>query len=42
MELQHYQRTFTPLLYGVGIAVILALLLKETGSAVRNPAGASR
>jgi MFS family permease len=22
MELQHYQRTFTPLLYGVGIAVI--------------------
>jgi MFS family permease len=42
MELQHYQRTFTPLLYGVGIAIILALLLKETGSAVRNPAGASR
>jgi MFS family permease len=42
MELQHYQRTFTPLLYGVGIAVILALLLKETGSAVRNPAGPSR
>ena len=42
MELQHYQRTFTPLLYGVGIAVILALLLKETGSAVRHPTGASR
>jgi MFS family permease len=42
MELQHYQRTFTPLLYGVGIAVILALLLKETGSAVRSSAGASR
>jgi MFS family permease len=42
MELEHYQRTFKPLLYGVGIAVILALLLKETGSAVRNPAGASR
>jgi MFS family permease len=42
MELEHYQRTFTPLLYGVGIAVILALLLKETGSAVRHPTGASR
>ena len=42
MELQHYQRTFTPLLYGVGIAVILALLLKETGSAVHHPTGASR
>jgi MFS family permease len=42
MALQHYQKTFTPLLYGVGIAIILALLLKETGSAVRNPAGASR
>jgi MFS family permease len=42
MELQHYQKTFTPLLYGVGIAIILSLLLRETGSAVRKPAGASR
>ena len=39
MELQHYQRTFAPLLYGVAIAIILALLLKETGSAVQNPVG---
>ncbi len=34
-ELQHYQTTFVPLLYGVGIAMLLTLLLKETGSAVR-------
>jgi len=32
MELSHYQAAFTPLLYGVIIAVILTLLLKETGS----------
>jgi MFS family permease len=36
LQLQHYQRAFTPLLFGVGIAIILALLLKETGSAVRT------
>lgn len=36
LDLHHYQVTFAPLLYGVGIAVILALLLKETGPAVRN------
>lgn len=36
MELSHYQAAFTPLLYGVIIAVILTLLLKETGS--RAPA----
>jgi MFS family permease len=34
-ELQDYQTTFVPLLYGVGIAILLTLLLKETGSAVR-------
>jgi MFS family permease len=33
--LEHYQTTFQPLLYGVGLAIVLALLLKETG-----PAGA--
>jgi MFS family permease len=27
----HYQATFTPLLYGVGIAMLLTLLLRETG-----------
>ena len=36
MELAHYQWTFMPLLLGVAIAIILALLLKETGPAVRR------
>ena len=37
MELQHFQTTFSPLLYGVAIAVLLTLLLlKETGPAVRE------
>ncbi len=35
MELGHYQAAFVPLLYGVAAAVVLALLLKETGPAVR-------
>jgi MFS family permease len=34
-ELSHYQATFYPLLYGVLLALVLTLLLKETG-----PAGA--
>jgi MFS family permease len=43
MELKHYQTAFEPLLYGVVIAIILSLLLKETGSAVRrSPSGATR
>ena len=37
MELQHFQTTFSPMLYGVAIAVLLTLLLlKETGPAVRE------
>lgn len=36
MELVHYQQAFMPLLLGVGIATVLTLLLKETGSAVRR------
>ena len=32
-ELGHYQTTFQPLLYGVILAIVLTLLLKETGSA---------
>jgi len=36
MELRHYQTAFVPLLYGVGIAIILSLFLKETGTAVRT------
>jgi MFS family permease len=35
MELQHYRAAFSSLLYGVAIAIVLSLLLKETGSAVR-------
>jgi len=35
-ELSHYQATFSPLLYGVGIAIVLALLLRETGPAARQ------
>ena len=38
MGLGHYQTTFTPMLYGVAVAILLALLLKETGAAARaNP-----
>ena len=32
--LEHYQTTFQPLLYGVGAAIALTFVLKETGSAV--------
>jgi hypothetical protein len=38
MGLEHYQTAFEPLVYGVGLAILLTLVLKETGSAVR-PAG---
>jgi MFS family permease len=31
-ELEHYQAAFSPLLYGVALAVLLTLLLKETGT----------
>jgi MFS family permease len=37
-SLEHYQMTFQPLLYGVALAILLTLMLKETGSAVRAPA----
>ena len=36
MQVEHFQSTFTPLLYGVVIAIILTLLLKETGPVVRS------
>jgi MFS family permease len=36
MELEHFQTTFTPLLFGVALAIFLTLLLKETGPAVRE------
>ena len=33
MSLEHYQSAFSPLLYGVALAVGLTLLLRETGTA---------
>jgi MFS family permease len=35
-ELAHYQQAFAPLLYGVGLAIVLTLLLRETGAAGRS------
>jgi len=39
-ELSHYQAAFAPLVVGVGLAVALALFLKETGTAARTTAAA--
>jgi MFS family permease len=37
MDVQHFQTTFAPLLYGVAVAVLMTLLLlKETGPAARE------
>ena len=33
--LEHYQSAFEPLLYGIALAIVLTLLLKETGQAAR-------
>jgi MFS family permease len=35
--LEHYRTTFLPLLYGVGLAIVLAFALKETGPAAKAP-----
>jgi MFS family permease len=35
-DLEAYQTTFEPLLYGVGLAIVLTLLLKETGPAAQR------
>ena len=35
-ELAHYQTTFLPLLFGVGVAIVLSFLLKETGPIVQH------
>ena len=40
-ELAHYQLTFAPLMYGVALAIVLTLILKETGPAVRPRAPVS-
>jgi hypothetical protein len=39
--LVHYQAAFSPMLFGVGLAVLLTLVLKETGAGVR-PASVPR
>lgn len=36
--LGHYQETFQPLLYGVALAFVLTLFLRETGPAAKRPA----
>ena len=36
MSLEHYQAGFAPLLYGVGLALILTCFLKETGAAAKD------
>jgi MFS family permease len=36
LGLEHYQVTFAPLLFGVALAIIITLLLKETGPAARQ------
>jgi MFS family permease len=36
MEQEHFMLTFVPLLFGVVIAIVLAFILKETGTAVRK------
>jgi MFS family permease len=42
MQLAHYQTTFAPMLGGVALAILLTLVSKETGPAVRpTPLGAT-
>ena len=38
-SLEHYQTTFQPMLYGVALAIVFTVLLKETGPAVRPAHG---
>lgn len=40
MTIDHYQAAFLPLLYGVALAFVLTLVLKETGPAARREAPA--
>ncbi|HYX45737.1 MAG TPA: MFS transporter [Sphingomicrobium sp.] len=37
-ELPHYQEAFQPLLYAVGLAILLTFALRETGTKARPPA----
>ena len=36
-DITHYQVTFLPLLFGVALAIVLTLLLRETGPRARKP-----
>ena len=38
MTLEHYQTAFVPMLYGVALALVLTLILKETGPAAARQA----
>ena len=38
LELQHFQHAFRPMLVGVVIAIVLSFLLRETGTAAKEPA----
>ena len=42
LEHEHFQRAFVPMLYGVAIAIVLCLFLKETGSAARTRSAAAK
>ena len=39
--LEQYRTAFHPMLYGVGLAIVLTLFLRETGSAARSPVALS-
>jgi MFS family permease len=39
---EHYQTAFRPMLFGVALAIVLALILRETGPAARRAAPAPR
>jgi MFS family permease len=41
MKLEHYQTAFEPLLYGVGLAILLTLFLRETGPAAQRAVSAT-
>jgi MFS family permease len=41
LEHEHYQAAFQPMLYGVVLAILLALILKETGPAARRDTAAT-
>jgi hypothetical protein len=41
-QLAHYQETFQPLLFGVLLAIVLTLLLRETGPKARPRVDATR